>query len=333
MTKGQPGRLVLFEPWSLGDVIIAASTLRELRDPASLACSPQWHAILRDALPDRSKLELIAIDLPYTTRNRSNPFDSQGQRTVPIREDFDLVLSIRGDARDYAAARRAFPKARIRMNGWIRFFGRKSALVNVPYALGFLSAKNRYRSWAALTGVPFTQIEQTYRRLQASAPTDGKIVIHIGAQWRSKQFPEILPLRAQLRKHGWEVALIAGPNDPLPPGIDNASVTRAMGSELITHLKAAEYVITNDSGPMHLAAFLGCRTTVLVRTSPIEEWAPPVINVIASAKTPRGYRPHRDYMSDRALGDWPSVATISDSLQRSTFAFSSGTGVTGALIE
>ena len=45
----------------------------------------------------------------------------------------------------------------------------------------------------------------------------------------------------------------------------------------------------------------------LVRTSPIEEWAPPATTIIRSPVTPRGYRPNRGYMSDEILPDWPPV--------------------------
>ncbi len=315
MTGGTPDRLVLFEPWSLGDVIIAASILRELPAAAALACHSQWHPLLRAALPDRPDLEFIPVDLPYTTRNRVNPFDSAGTISPSPREDFATVLSIRGDARDYAAARKAFPKAQIRMNGWLRFFARKNSLLNAPFALGLLDVQNRYRSWAKFAGIPFSQIEQTYRRLQAEAPSDGSVVIHLGAQWRSKQFPDVLPLRDQLENDGWQVALIAGPGDSLPAGVREEDVTRAVSAELVACLRAAEHVITNDSGPMHLAAFLGCRTTALARTTPIEEWAPPDVRILASARIPRGYRPHPRYMSDETLADWPSVQTIAAGLK------------------
>ncbi len=200
------------------------------------------------------------------------------------------------------------------MNGWLRFLGRKSALFNLPYAFGFLAVQNRYRSWADLSGVPFFQIEQTYDRTRTDAPLNGRVLIHVGAQWQSKQFPHTRSLQERLEKDGWLVTLIAGPSDRLPDGIAEDGVVRAVGIDLVTQLKTAEHVITNDSGPMHLAAFLGCRTTVLARTSPIEEWIPPGVRVLASPKIPRGYRPHRRYMSDEALPDWPSVESVSAGL-------------------
>ncbi|MGI8436009.1 MAG: glycosyltransferase family 9 protein [Chthoniobacterales bacterium] len=325
MKLERAGRLLLFEPWSLGDVVIAASVLRELPTSVALACHTQWHPILKSSIPERPDIELIGVDFSYTTRSRTSPFDNESARSNVAGREFNLVLSIRGDPRDYAAARRLFPKARIRMIGWVRFLAWKSALLNAPFALGLARVQNRYRSWADLAGIPFPQIEQTYRRLQTKAPVSGRIAIHIGAQWRSKQFPQVAALRGALEAEGWEVAVLAGPNDPLPPDVQEADVTRATGTELVAQLKSVEEAITNDSCPMHLAAFLGCRTTVLVRTSPIEEWVPPMVNVIASPSTPRGYRPHPDYMSDKVLPDWPTVDTISERLQTRACATGSGT--------
>ncbi len=153
-------------------------------------------------------------------------------------------------------------------------------------------------------------METTYRRRQAEAPSNRQIALHVGAQWRSKQFPQVIELRAALIAQGWTTKILAGPSDPLPPGLREEEVRRVVDEQLIEELRSAEQVITNDSGPMHVAAFLGCRTTVVVRTSPIEEWAPPATRIVRAPETPRGYRPHRSYMSDDILPGWPTVEEI-----------------------
>lgn len=310
MKPAKPGRTVFFEPWNLGDVIVAAAALRQTKRSVSLACHSMWHPLLQSALEEMPQLDLLAVDLPYTTRQRGNPFDTGNGAKNDCFADVREVLSIRGDLRDYAAARKIFPRARIRMNGWLRFFGRKSAIVNFPYALGLWRVENRYRSWAELAGVNYEEIAGSYRRLQAQSPKNGRVLIHIGAQWRSKQFPCVAELREALAERGRSVRVAAGPNDLLPPGIDERDVVRAADASLVSELRSAEHAITNDSGPMHLAAFLGCRTTALVRTSPIEEWAPPATTIIHSPITPRGYRPSQSYMSDEILAGWPTVSEI-----------------------
>jgi Glycosyltransferase family 9 (heptosyltransferase) len=308
-------KVVLFEPWNLGDVIIAVSALRELPYPATLACHPNWHAIVLSALSQKSNVSLIPIELPYTTRSRSHAFESSSDENDGERHDVSLVLSIRGDLRDYFAAKRVFPVARIRMIGWIRFLARKNSLIDFPYAHGLFPIENRYRSWAKLLGIPFSQIESTYARNRAAAPKNRRVVIHLGAQWRSKQFPHVLELSKILQSEGYEVLLAAGQSDRLPPKVTSESVVRAENERLVAVFRSAEQVITNDSGPMHLAAFLGCRNTTIVRTSSIEEWIPPATRVVAAEQTPRGYRQRKYYMSDEILPNWPSAMTVAQKLR------------------
>ncbi|MGH8094366.1 MAG: glycosyltransferase family 9 protein [Chthoniobacterales bacterium] len=315
MKPARDGRFIFFEPWSLGDVIIAAAALRELSEPAALACHPSWHALLRCALAEKPDLDLIAIDLPYTRRNRVHPFESGPDAAGLATSEPTTVLSIRGDFRDLAAAHKLLPKARVRMNGWLRFFGRKSAIVNFPFAVGLCPVENRYRSWARLAGVAYSQIEATYRRKQAQAATTNRVAIHIGAQWRSKQYPDVSDLRDALGELGVSVRILAGPGDLRPRGVSENEVTRVADEALVEELRSARHVITNDSGPMHVAAFLGCRTVAVVRTSPIEEWAPPATEIVRSPETPRGYRPDRRYMSDEVLPGWPSPSSVLEKMR------------------
>ncbi len=310
MIETMRDRVVFFEPWSLGDVMIAAAAARELPQPPAIACHSVWHPLLRRAFAEEAEIELIAVNLPYTTRKRTNAFDVSAEVIGGAASDATCVLSIRGDLRDLAAARRIFPRARIRMNGWVRFFGRKSAIVNLPYRAGLFAARNRYKSWAKLAGVPYGTIVAHYRLLQSKGARNNRVAIHVGAQWRSKQFSEVVALREALVTHGFAVTILAGPGDLLPPRLDENEVKRVADESLVTELQLAACVITNDSGPMHVAAFLGCRTIAVARTSPIEEWAPPAVTIIRSPETPRGYRPHPRYMSDEILPDWPSVANI-----------------------
>lgn len=314
MSSEKPEGIVFFEPWSLGDVIIAAATMRELAEPVTLACHSSWHSLLRSALRDIPNLRLIAVDLPYTTRKRASPFDSNGPATAQPTYDASRLFSIRGDLRDWIAARRLFPKATIKMTGWARFFGRKSALVNFPYRIGLLPVTNRYRSWAEIAGVDYEKIASTYQHRQTESTTNHSVVLHVGAQWRSKQYPEVAALRDQLKKQAFTVRVVAGPGDRLPPGLNENEVVRAADEDLVEEFRSAGYVITNDSGPMHLAAYLGCRTIAVARASPIEEWAPPATTIVRSSLTPRGYRPHRDYMSDEILPGWPAPAEIAAAL-------------------
>jgi len=302
-------RRVLFEPWSLGDVIIAASVLPHLSHDVALACNSRWHPLVRSALElplDSSRL--MPADLPYTTRQRVGRFDTKGIAPHPF--DVQEVLSIRGDPRDFMAARRLFPGARIRMAGWFPFLARRFRLLDFPFASGWLPVRNRYRAWAELAGIPFNTVEKTFLIQRGRAPRSRSIVIHIGAQWQSRQYPWVAELRDTLSRHSYQVKLLSGPNDPLPPEIAAKDVATTIDESLITVLKKAEFVFTNDSSPMHLAALLGCRCVAVGRISNLEEWIPPGVRRVTSPLSPKGYRPANSYLSDCRVEGWPKPEEV-----------------------
>lgn len=306
-------RRVFFEPWSLGDVLLAASVLREKPEFSALGCHARWHALLKAALPELNDRQLLTVDLPYTTRMRSGRLDLATSSADALPEycrDIKEVLSIRTDPRDFVAARKIFPNAEIRMSGWIAFVAHYNALVDFPFASGWLRVRNRYRAWAEAAGVPFDQLEAAYRSRQARAPRNGRIAIHVGAQWRSKQYPHVAEMTEILRRKGYTVVVLAGPSDALPERLPRSTVVRVTDASLVDEFRIAEQVVTNDSGPMHLAALMGCRTFAIVGISNIEEWLPPATRYIASDAMPRGYRPHQLYMSDNVVPGWPAAADV-----------------------
>jgi hypothetical protein len=303
---------ILFEPWNLGDAIIAASVAKSDPDRFTLACNSKWHEVL--TLASNGSLKLIGLDLPYVWRTDKN-FFSLGE-AASIRTRFTTeqrhqieVINIRGDVRDLVAAHRIFKGAAFNFSGWLPFCARKSSFFDLPFRLGLLKVRNRYHAWAEAAHIPFNIVERPYDahpEKQADAP----VVIHIGAQWRSKQYPQVAGLAVLLRDAGKRVIILAGPDDPLPPGVDPKDVQRPKWPELVSHLRNARIIITNDSGPMHLAAYLGSKTLVLSRCANILEWLPPGTMAISSPSAPKGYRPIPDYWTDHILNEWPSPEEV-----------------------
>jgi hypothetical protein len=304
-------KLILFEPWNMGDVLIAASIV--LQDPTrlALACNSRWHPLLRAATEGVASLELIAADLNYIDRSRTGRWEF-GSLPVISTSATD-VATIRGDIRDTIAARKLFPGASIRSTGWLAFAARRSALLDAPYARGWLPVRNRYRAWAAIASVPWQQVERFYEQKLPEPPTP-LVTIHIGAQWRSKQYPHVAKL-ADLLARICKIQVVAAQGDPLPTGIEENNVRRLINQELVDAFRASSRVIVNDSGPMHLAAILRCRSWPIVRTSGIREWLPPATIAIEAKGTPQGYRPHPAYVSDLVLEGWPSPEEIVHRMQ------------------
>lgn len=304
-------KLILFEPWNMGDALIAAAIA--LQDPTrlALACNSRWHSLLRAVAEGTTTPELITANLDYINRSRKGRWNSGP--LITISTSATQVATIRGDIRDYRAAKKLFPNATIRSSGWLPFAARRSALLDLPYAKGWLATRNRYRAWASIASVPWQHVERFYEQkppLQSSS----LITIHTGAQWRSKQYPHIAKL-ADLLAKTHPVQIVAAPGDPLPEGIAESNVRRLIDRGLIDALRASSHVIVNDSGPMHLAAILRCHTHPIARASSIEEWLPPTVTAIKAKTTPKGYRPHPGYMSDSVLEGWPSPEEVVRELQ------------------
>jgi hypothetical protein len=306
-------KLILFEPWSMGDALIA--TAIALQDPARLvlACNSRWHDLIRAAIEGVAALELIEADLSYVDRSRTGRWDS-GSLPV-LSTSATHVATIRGDIRDIIAARKLFPGALTRSTGWLAFAARRSAFLDMPYAKGWVPVRNRYRSWASIASVHWQQVQRFYEQ-KLPAPASPLVTVHAGAQWRSKQYPHVARL-VDLLSNICRVQIVAAPGDPLPAGIAETDVRRLINQQLVDAFRASSHVIVNDSGPMHLAAILRCRTSPIVRTSGIREWLPPATIPIEAKETPQGYRPHPAYMSDSVIEGWPSPEEIVQQLKLS----------------
>jgi hypothetical protein len=297
---------ILFEPWSLGDAVIAAAVARQ--DPSlQLACDIRWHELLLAA--PGPKPQLLPTSIGYTYRIKNDIIFGPRINNSMKAE----ILSIRGDVRDWKAAKSLFPNSSCRMNGWLSFLARRSALFDLPFKFGLMKIKNRYERWASLAGIPFKEVVTTYfeqqrqHRERQAVKSKKTITFHLGAQWQSKQYPHIAALIHNLEVAGLNVKLIAGPGDKLPERIKEHSVERAYGAKLFALLDNTNLAVTNDSGPLHYAAFIGAPVAAIARTSNLREWLPPLATAIESEKIPTGFKPDSRYCTDEILEAWPDA--------------------------
>jgi len=149
-----------------------------------------------------------------------------------------------------------------------------------------------YRALAALLGsprpddAPQVALDATWRA-EAEAAWAGRprprVVLHAGAtygpakRWSADRFAEVA---RRLAAQGATVAVVGGPGDAAAVKVvrEGASVTDLSGRTsvgvLAAVLEAADVVVTNDTGPMHLAAAVGTPVVaVFGSTSP--EWTGP----------------------------------------------------------
>lgn len=248
---------------------------------------------------------LFSVEVPYINKIKPKPWNLGTITPMPMDAE---VVSIRGDIRDYFAAGRMFPTSNRRFSGWTAFVARRSRVLDYPFAKGWLTVRNRYRAWAAITGSNWGQVDAFYKK-RTPWIKGQPILIHIGAQWRVRQFPRVAELANALKAFA-PVMIIAGERDNLPEGIAESDVVRLVDGGLVSALRESCCVITNDSGPMHLAALLRRRTIVVSRVSAIEEWIPPGTIAVRSKCAPRGYRPDPAYQSENTIGCWPETSEI-----------------------
>jgi len=302
-------RDVMFEPWSMGDAVIAAAIAREDPERFTLLCDERWGDLIRMGLPDNSPLQIVGVHLPYTMRNARHKYSLPDALAISGEiSKIDVVFNIRGDIRDRRASRKLFPGTRIRQSGWFGFVARRSAAIDALATHGFVNVRNRYKAWCDLTGVSFDKVVRRYRTKVRPKPT--RVVIHIGAQWGSRRYPHVLELTRRLQALGIEIDVVRGPGDRLTEDLPPGLCAEISGAALAECFRSATVVVANDSGPMHFAAYLGCNTLCIGSVSNLVEWIPPTVCAMTPPKIPRGYRPLPNYMSDRSISEWPAPGDV-----------------------
>ena len=285
--------ILLIKPSSLGDIVQAlpiAAALRRAFPGASLTwlVKRQW----ADVLQDNPHLDRV---LPLEFSIAGWPAAVQAVR----RPHFDLVVDLQGLFRSAflgwlsgAPVRIGFANGR---EGSPWFYTRR---VSVPDAK--LHAVDRYllvahTLGAAIHGPDSLQFplphdvdaEARINRLLSSeggSPGASLVALNPGARWATKQWaPNAFAAVAdRLQDQGFRIVVMADRADDAPGnGVVHAMRTRPINlmgktsiKELIALLRRVRLLITNDSGPMHLAAALGIPVLALfgptdpVRTGP-----------------------------------------------------------------
>jgi hypothetical protein len=220
------------------------------------------------------------------------------------------VFSARGDPRDYIAAKKLFPNAKRHFSGWTVFGASNSSLLNLPWSLGLCRIKSRYELWAKNLGVPFGEVQNFYSpKLLSAAPK--KVGVHLGAQWKVRQYPYMREVCAMLRQRGIELNVFIGPGDTVTP--DEAADLKPQilrGTELVDAFKNMDLVLVNDSGPAHLSQVLKIPTVVLFRISSPLVWALPATRVLHKELATTTYRKPKIYMTDDPVGGWPTPSSV-----------------------
>ena len=300
MSKSK-NNIILFEPWHLGDAIIAAKFANHLSNKkyqVELACNSKYHKLISAIYPS---VNLFEVNLNYTTKNERWPVLSN---LSEIDSKNTIVYSQRGDLRDYLVAKKMLPEAKLQFSGWYEFLAGRSAILDLPFRLLNKRVKSRYQMWEELLDiqdpVPKGKLKRNGKR----------ICIHVGAGWKNRIYPWYKDLQNALIDNAFEVQIICSSNEEKDL-FDDALLLR--DHVLVSYLKEhCDLLITNDSAPMHIGSALNMPTVSIFGNTGVIEWCPRNVVPIYN-KVWKGYKYHYPYQVDRmdfSKTRWPSVSNI-----------------------
>ena len=311
-------RILVLEPWLIGDVVIATAALKALRDlfpDARITLLGKDHA--RDLLRHSPFVDdIVVYDLPWTARTgKYDPdrYDLDSLKDLLSRLKalkFDLSVDARMDLRsniltwligakhrigfDYGGgaslltrAVHATPDAKHRVDDWLDL---------VRAAAEFAEPRNRNTALTLADGCyPELTIgddesawAESWLSSHGIAGTGPLVIIHAGASDPRRRWPVSSYLRvARHLQEKWnaEILFFPEPNDP-SQNFDLASATaRVPLREMMALLSRADLVLCNDSGPMHIADALDV----------------PVLAIFMTGN-PRWHRPSRPYQRHAGEG-------------------------------
>lgn len=310
-------RILVLEPWLIGDVVIATAALKALRGmfpDAHITLLAKDHA--RELL-EHSPLvdEIIVYDLPWTARTDKydlKRYDFSSLKDLLSRLEtmkFDLSIDARMDLRSNLLTWLIGAKHRIGFD-----YGGGSSLLTQPVA-ATPNAKHRVDDWLDLVraAAPYAALQNRNAALTladgccpelnisdfesswandwlSSHGISGNgpcVAIHAGASAPRRRWP--LTSYRNVARHlqdKWNAEILFFPEpDDLSQTFDLATATaRVSLREMMALMSRANLVLCNDSGPMHIADALDI----------------PVVAVFTTGN-PRWHRPSRPYQ--RYIGE------------------------------
>ncbi len=288
----RPNRVCLIKPSSLGDVVHALPVLSSLRDhwpDAHLA----WvvnrglrglldgHPALDEVIPfDRSKVGLKPAGLAAIGRFL---LDLRRRR-------FDLVIDLQGLLRSGIMARATGAAVRVGLDsareGSRHCYTHRIAspgpethaverLLDVAEAFGADVSKPRFH-------VPISVEDSAWASMATQALPRPRLAINVGARWLTKRWPPArfaAVARRAVEERGAGLILVGAPEDrplvdELKAALGPITSLDLCGRTTLPQLAAiaseVDVFLSNDTGPLHLAAATGVKTVgVYTCTSPV----------------------------------------------------------------
>ena len=284
-----PVKILILKPSSLGDVIQALPVLRLLK--RHLAHSPIYWWIESKLAPliegDPDLSGVVRFERRGWTRAQNWLQLGQSLRWCR-QQDFDWVIDLQCLARSGAFAWLAngrltvgLDESREGARGFYDLIARRNSFHThaVDWYLSVLPLLGVPVHWDFKWLPPRVEVQADLRR-QWPVDDHGWILLQPGARWANKRWPEasFAQLLQRLAAHYPEhrFAVLGGPEDrPLGDVIAQAAPGRCLDltgrltlPEMVEWVRLSDLMITNDTGPMHVAAAAG--TPVVALFGPTE---------------------------------------------------------------
>jgi lipopolysaccharide heptosyltransferase II len=290
-------KILIIRPRFLGDLILAtglAETIRKNNPAAQIWYLTETH--YAEALDNHP---LISGVLRLDARQKNNPFYLLGFYRRLRREKFDAVLDLFGNPRTAQMAFFSGAPVRVGFAGKGRNWayttiarpssdplpsGRRpvtEAYLDHLRALGF-DTSTPYRTSLTVTPEEKSHVQKLFER--AGLKTGQKIAaLAPGASWPAKQWPleGFLELGHWLKREGVRPLYLFGPKEmdlaeEFQEHMDKdwLFINQPNIRGLAAFIEAADILISNDSGPMHVGPAVGTPTLGIFGPGEPEVWFP-----------------------------------------------------------
>jgi len=269
--------ILIFEPWNLGDLIIAAESakkLAKLNFKISFICDPKWSVWLSSLSFTEN---IIEFHLPWTEKQKKYDFKKYKiSEMLKLRKEInkikpDYIWDSRGDIRNYLFLSFLLQKKIVSF----RNIKNINVYNRINYFIKYLGTENNK-----------SELINKKRKIK-------HIICFFGAYWKNRRVPleEASILVEHILEMGYNISIILQPEDSkdkwkfiYEKAPSKVFLIKDDILAVASKIKQADLCISSDSAFLHMAYFYNVSTIGLFASLNADQWAPPNCKVIYAEK-------------------------------------------------